>query len=504
MTTVVLSALALSLCLYLFIGFWYRKSIFDLGDILPLMKGKTAKVKSQAEFSASNVAASISLATVIVAFFDLSPSLGLWLLWPAITTALGFWLFSFMVKRIWDKMSSYSHRPSLHEFIGTEFSSKGVALTGAVCTSIGYLSAFAVELTVGGRFLAGLIPEIPQLLTVSVIAVVGFIYTSLGGFRTVIVTDRIQMVFVWLLLFSLSAFYIFFGTEPANTGTAIKAVHHGIQTLQWNNALIPFILGIFIMNLFTYISNMGLWQRISGAQEPETVIKGMRKTVYQSALSWSFFAIVAVGALMIVKPVKGENLLITLLNAINVMPGGRVVIFFVTLGLYGAMLSTSSTQLIAVSHTIYEDIIAIFRKKGLVERISSKRELTFTRLILIISAIAAVGLVELLRVGGFSVADLAFSIYGAALSLVPAILFSLFLPRKKLKRLSKWVTLSVIFGFTLAWSSAIYGKITEDGNFIFLAPVVGVIASGFVLVLSWAITMKQNDDRKHLVLPEKS
>lgn len=203
MEIIVITAFALSFCIYILIGARQQKSVSTLGDIIPIVKGKNATVKGHAEFSASNVAASISLATVIVAFFDLAPSLGLWLLWPAITTALGFWLFSLLTKKIWQKMSLYNHRPSLHEFIGTEFNSKSVALTGAIFTTIGYLSAFAVELTVGGRFLSGLIPEIPQLLTVVLIALVGFLYTGMGGFRTVVVTDRIQMWFIWLLLASL-------------------------------------------------------------------------------------------------------------------------------------------------------------------------------------------------------------------------------------------------------------------------------------------------------------
>jgi Na+/proline symporter len=484
MEIIVISAFALSFCIYLLIGVRQRKSVSTLGDIIPIVKGKNATVKGHSEFSASNVAASISLATVIVAFFDLVPSLGIWLLWPAITTALGFWLFSLLTKRIWQKMSLYNHRPSLHEFIGTEFNSKSVALTGAIFTTIGYLSAFAVELTVGGRFLSGLIPEIPQLLTVIIIALVGFIYTGMGGFRTVVVTDRIQMWFIWLLLGSLLLFYSYFGLSSNNGMTeAINIIPKNLRTISWSDGLIPFVIGIFIMNLFTYISNMGLWQRISGSQEPETVIQGMRKSVYQSALSWSLFAIVAVGAFMIVKPVEGENLLITLLNAMLNIPGGKLVIFCVTLGLYGAMLSTASTQLIAVSHTIYEDIIAPFRNIQLSNRINSKKELSISRWILIISAIVAVFVVELLRVGGFSVADLAFSIYGASLSLVPAILLSLFLNKNQLRKYTSWVNISVILGFVSAWSIAIYGKITGNQNFVFLAPVPGILLSSLVLFL---------------------
>ncbi len=490
MTAIVLSALGLSIIIYMVIGFWHNKSIVGLADILPLIKGRLAKVKGHSELSATNVAASISLATVIVAFFDLVPALGLWLLWPAVTTALGFWLFSILSKRIWDRMAVYDHRPSLHEFIGTEFNSKNVALIASICTTIGYLSAFAVELTVGSRFLAGLIPNIPEWVTVIVIASVGLAYTALGGFRTVVVSDRIQMGFIWLLLFSLLAFYGIYANSTIGIPQAIKDIPQPIRTISWNSALIPFVIGIFIMNLFTYISNMGLWQRVAGTQEPIVIVKGMRKTVFHSALSWILFALVAVGAYIIVKPIAGENFLITLMNNMVDKPLGYIVLFCVTLGLYGAMLSTASTQLIALSHTIYEDILAPFRKMNITKRIESKKELALSRIVLVISAILAVLAVEVLRLSGFSVADLAFSIYGAALGLVPAILFSLFVSREKLKLLGSWAIASIILGFASAWISAFYGKITGNGNLVFLAPLFGFFISAIILSIGWAVRKK--------------
>ncbi len=490
MTTIVLSALCLSIIIYVFIGLKHSKSISDLADIIPILKGRVARVQGDSELSATNVAASISLATVIVAFFDLVPSLGLWLLWPAITTALGFWLFSLLSRRIWKRMSLYTHRPSLHDFIGTEFSSKNVSLIAAVCTTIGYLSAFAVELTVGSRFLAGLIPGIPEWISVTVIASVGLLYTTLGGFRSVVVTDRIQMGFVWMLLFSLIIFYAIYSFSLGGLSVGIHNIPESLRTISWSNALIPFVIGILIMNLFTYVSNMGLWQRIAATQDSETIVKGMRKTVYQSAFSWVLFALVAVGALIVVQPVAGQNLLITLMNNVIDKPFGRVVLFCVTLGLYGAMLSTASTQLIAISHTVYEDVLAPFRNKSLDTRIASVKELRFSRIILFISAVAAIVTVEVLRIIGFSVADLAFSIYGASLGLVPPILFSLFLPRDQLKNLGVWATVALSFGFAISWASAFYGKAIGNGDLVFWAPVVSLASSTIILGGSWFFRKK--------------
>jgi len=479
---IVVSAILLSLLIYLFVGLSFRKKVVHLSDILPVMRGGNAKVRNSHEFSASTVATTISLATVIVAFFELAPQLGVWLFWPVATTALGLLFFSFFIKKIWNKLKSYENRPSLHEFLGTEFNSKSVAMVGAVFTTIGFLFAFAVELTVGGRFLAGLLPDIPQWITITAISLIAFIYTSLGGFRTVVVTDRIQMGFIWLLLLSLLLFYV-----VSADSQSWSLIPESVKSPQWSPALWSFVLGIFIMNLFTYISNMGLWQRISGSQDMKTVSKGMWNSAFYSALSWGLFVIVAIGAFTIVLPVDGENLLITLMQALQSTTFGKVIVFTVVLGLYGAMLSTASTQLIAISHTVYEDILAPIRKIKLKDRLESKKEVQLSRIILICAAFAAIILVEGLRLIGFSVADLAFSIYGAALSLVPVIIFSLLLSRQKLQYLRSWSIASVIIAFLTCWVATLYGNQNGLGNLVFLAPCISVGVASVIMGVGFFI-----------------
>lgn len=481
METIAILALILSLVLYILVGLRHRGMVKNLGDIIPVMKGTTAKVGTSSEFSASTVATTISLATVIVAFFDLVPGLGMWLFWPVITTALGLLFFGLIAKKIWTRMEAYDHRPSMHEFLGVEFSSKNVALVGAIFTTIGYLSMLAVELTIGSRFIAALIPAIPEWITVVVITFVAFFYTSLGGFRTVVVTDRFQMAFIWLLLAAILGYYAWHIPSTGGLSANLDLIPDSVKSISWNNGLVAFVIGIFLMNLFTYVSNMGLWQRVSGSQQPQVVIKGMWGSVAKSAVSWGLFVIVAVGAFMVVTPQEGENLLITLTKSLSSSNIGLTATFFIVLGLFGAMLSTASTQLIAVSHTIYEDIIAPFREEKLATRATSQKELQFSRRILVISAIGAIGIVEILRFGGFSVADLAFSIYGAALSLVPPILLALFTSRDYLKKLGLAAIIAIITGFAAGWGSAILGKVIENGNLVFLAPCISILVSSAII-----------------------
>jgi Na+/proline symporter len=482
MTIAVILSLGVSVVLYLAIGMWYGAGIRSLGDMLPVLRGGRARVANHREFAASTVAATISLATVVVAFYELVPGLGFWLLWTAITTALGLLLFGALTTRIWTKMAVYKYRPTLHAYLGEEFGSPNLALVASIFTAIGYLSAFAVELTVGSRFLAGMLPNVPQLPTAIALSIVSFIYSAQGGFRVVVVSDRIQMWFIWLLIAALGAYYAF-GVEAQGWPTSIQRIPDAIRVPTWNQGLLPFVLGIAVMNLLTYISNMGLWQRVAGSQAPEVVTRGMWSSVAISALSWSLLVCTAVGAFMFVAPVPNENLLITLLHSMQGSVFGRVVIFCVVLGLYGAMLSTASTQLVAVSHTIYEDIIGPFRRAAIDDRAQSSGEVFWSRLILVASALVAVVVVEMLRMWGLTVADLAFAVYGAALGLVPPIMLTLFRDRHYTRRLSVAATVAVALGFLSCWSAAIWGRAAGNGNVVFLSPIISTVVATAVMAI---------------------
>ncbi|MCK4959370.1 MAG: hypothetical protein KAT00_08210, partial [Planctomycetes bacterium] len=210
MGVVVIFALLTAFVIYLAVGVLAGRRASSIADLLPLGTSRQARVENSSEFSSSTIATTISLATVIMAFFELAGRLGLWLFWTVITTSAGLFVVRMFAKRIWDRMSIYDHRPTLHEFLGTEFNSRALCQVGAICTSLGFLGMFAVELTVGSKFLAVLVPGIPAWAVVIVLSVVAFTYTAIGGFRAVIITDRIQMYSIWLLLIWLPAFYVYY------------------------------------------------------------------------------------------------------------------------------------------------------------------------------------------------------------------------------------------------------------------------------------------------------
>jgi sodium/pantothenate symporter len=479
MTFTIIIALLLALIVYVGIGFAVGRKTTGVADLLPLTADKQARIENPAEFSTATVATTVSLATVIMAFFELAQYLGLWLFWAVLTTVAGLLLVRLFASRIWQRMSAYDHRPTLHEFLGSEFNSTVLLRVGAICTSLGFLGALAVELMVGAKFFAGLIPAVPAWIVVIVLCAASFIYTAVGGFRAVIVTDRLQMISIWLLLLCLPVYYVYFIVTHGGFSEGIKRIPTGVLDLEYTEEVLSFIVGILVINVPTFISDMSVWQRIAGCQKGQIVTAGLGRSAFSAGVTWGVLALLACFAFVIVTPVQGVNPLVSLVRAIGTTGGlfSSVVLFVSVIGLYGAMLSTASTQLIAVSHTLYTDVFVRYAKEHPHDGLESRKELNVSRTILVIAAIISTILVQLLTMVGFSIADLVFAIYGAQLGLCPLVLAALVWDRAKLRKLSVWAAAAVSAGFVAGWAAALYGRLTQNTDLVFLSPVFSLAVS---------------------------
>ena len=484
MSGVVICALLFAFVVYIGVGLSLGKKTKGIADMLPMGFDKQARVKNSAEFSSSTIATTLSLATVVMAFFEIAQEVGLWLFWTVITTTIGILVVRLFAKKIWQRLAVYDHRPTLHEFLGQEYDSRVLSYVGAVCTSLGFLGAFAVELTIGSKLFAALVPGVPQWVVVVLLSAVAFVYTAVGGFRAVIVTDRIQMISIWLLLLGLPVFYASWIINHGGWEPNFEGFRENILGIEYSRTLTIFIVGIFIMNVMTYISDMSIWQRIAGAKETSTVTKGLLSSALGSAATWFLFAVLACLVFMIITPEKDVNPLFTLLDTIQKESGvlSGAVLFITCLGLYGAMLSTASTQLIAVSHTLYEDVFSRIRKHPLAERLLMKKELGISRSILIGAAVFSTILVHVLS-SHFSITMMVFAIFGAQVGLCPLVIAALLLPSKKLKGMSAWAAVAVSAGFIAGWEAALLGGYTKNMDLVFLAPVFSLAVSTMFLCI---------------------
>ena len=287
LASLTVAAVLLSTIICLLLGYYQKRRTRTLGDLIPVQRGKEASVRSGVEFSSATVAATVSLATVIMAFFELASSMGTWLLWTVVTTSAGILAVRFAAPSIIRKLAAYgNHIPTLHEFLGTEFASSRLALIGALATTMGYLGAWAVELTVGSRLLAGLGIPLPPWVVVVFFTVVGIAYTAMGGFRVVILTDRIQMIAIWL---SLAAFSVYLFTTALSSGgfaVTLGRLPHAAWDFSARDGLLAFVLGIAVINVPSFVSDQAMWQRVSSAREPSTISRGLAWSSVSAGITW--------------------------------------------------------------------------------------------------------------------------------------------------------------------------------------------------------------------------
>lgn len=483
--TIVCVALSISGLTYLTLAWRMHKRSKDLGDQIPLIGLKRqARVQNSQEFSAATVATTISLATVILAYTELAGYMGTWLYWTVITTACGIFVVRITSPFIWKKiMEKGAWRPTLHEFLGTSYNSTLLVRGAALCTSLGFIGALAVELTVGSKFLTGLVPSVPPWLALVIISGIGVTYTMLGGFRMVIVSDRIQMYAIWLTIIALIILIILNISDAGGTSFLMNKMPATIYNFSWRAGLGAFLIGIAVINIPTFLADMSIWQRIAASRDEETVKRGLRGSVISAAVSWGALATIACLLVAVIIPKEGENPLLTFILQAGASQSGfiGIMLIIVIVGLYAASLSTASTQLIAAGHALHTDLIRGSSDKSVLA--NSHKELVISRWILVVSASVAVFIVQLLTTIGFSIADLVFAVFGAQLGMVPVVIAALIFPKDLLNKISFFATLGVLLGFAAGWASAGYGKLIANPDLVFLSPVISLITCILILLI---------------------
>jgi Na+/proline symporter len=480
MNFTIYSALAVTAIAFILISVFFRAGVKRLSDFVPVERNGQARVRSRQTFSTSTIATSISLATIVAAYFGLAKHFGLWLLWTAITAGLGMFVVYKLSPRISAKLKVYPNVPSIHEFLAAEYSVPQIKPVAAIFTAIGLLLLLATELLVGGAFLTQLIPGADRWILTLTLAAVPLLYVIMGGFGAVIVTDRIQMGLIWGMICALFIVLLFSGDySPENLRQAapLRAIDSG---LLW------FLIGIALMNIPTALSSITVWQRIAACESDKVLKAGLRRSAVGIFIAWSLLVVIAWAAGTSGSATTPAELCGQLLDGATRTPFGLALVFLIVVGLYSAQLSTASTFLIASGHTITTDILNI--KHAAASEDSNTASVRVSQIAIVISSLVSCSVVVLFEKTGYNIEDIIFSIYGGALALFPPILVALLLPRDSLKHLSKYAFIAVTMGFLSGWSAALAGKISGAQNLIFMSPAVGMIVSGLVLLFGWNAT----------------
>ncbi len=308
------------------------------------------------------VVARNSQSTAATTLTLMATSLGAWILfapaqaatWGGIGAVIGYALGAMAPRFAIIPLGNRIRRliPSGHTLSEVVLARYGQGMYSLVLLIMGFYLFITItaEITAIAKLLALLAP-IPLWLTALIVLVSTVIYTSYGGLRASIFTDKIQMVIILPLLGLL----IYLGWQAVDDISTVKS---GLQQyaptlLNWNDsdgmrAGATFFVAILLTGLF----HQGNWQRIYAAKSTKSMRCGF---LLAGVLVAPIIAIMGIFGLVFMASGNPADSSTALFNLLLPNISSWVMIAIIPLGL-ALVMSSADTAISAVSSLIAVDI----------------------------------------------------------------------------------------------------------------------------------------------------
>jgi Na+/proline symporter len=474
---------------YLRVALRSRRTLRSIDDFFIFNR----RLRESSVFS-STFAAEMSLATVFIAFMTLAAVLGLNLVVAMITFVAGQFVLWLIIPAIKARVRWGETLPT---FIGNAYDSELLRAVASLTSIIGFVGLFGTEILVGsGLFTALAGTSSAHIAVVAVVTALVVFYTALGGFKSVVTTDRWQTAGLVLVI----AVLVYAALTLGSGGNAIVPLHF-YDEFQFSYLLFTNFL---IINTLYPICDMSAWQRIAAARDTRSARRGFFAAMMSFLLTWSLLIFAALALAQIIQGESGGGALLVPLRLLA--ESGLIGTLLVGLSLAAlaaALLSTGDTFLIAAAHTLAIDLSAkrFFEERRAVEQavasssvqgagelpppiapipvadechagVTAQEVLRRTRISIVAMAGVGVVLLGALQAIGFAVADFVFVIYGSTVALLPVIAgaFLIRSPDRR-RRLTPFAVAALITGLLAGWA---YGIASVVGA----APALPLIGAG--------------------------
>lgn len=471
----VLTALALSVVVFYLLASRARgESLTVLGYTL------ADRQIGQREFGASLVAASTSLATVLLFFLSTANYYGLVLLWCGLTYFLGQAIF---LKYVTGKpLLGRDIRTISDLWYGTILSPLNARLITAITVS-SFLIILFVELYIGSiiltYFIRPMVPAYADALGFAFMSLLVIGYVRIGGLRGVMQTDQWQLKMLLAAVLALALFALIAVPQPAASGATpwYFALQAGPKEI------ILFCVWILILNLTLPFSQLSSWQRVAAAKSPEEVWAGFKSHAKFLLFAW-IVPVLAFVYLVSRGYVFGDvtQLFQALRSAGGITDG--ILYPIIVVGFGAALFSTADTALIALGTALADN--NTFR--GPLERMSEKRlRGAFTVFALLtLGVLTVVFAIAEADVGAWFI-PLIYAIFGQLVVVAPLVLYSLRRIGDAPKEISSLGSYLVAAGLLVGWVVIMVAVFIDQnqGTYIWsqlAAPASFLISGGFLLL----------------------
>jgi len=305
---------------------------------------------------------------------------------------------------------------TLPQFIGRRFDPKNRLLIVATSLFI-LLGGTAIQFKASGAILATVF-HIPYFWAVLFSAVVITFYTTLGGFRSVVVTDIVQMLIIFVGVLLAFPIVLKLAGGPEEVIATVSELQGG-QFFNFLSHGVAFLIGAFIILTILPLTSPENHQRLYATRDP--------KTAKHAGIFAGFFFFVILALVFLIGMV-GLTFYPNLENPDNFFPKLAVEMLPVWLGgillaaIAAAIMSSADTGLLAASSIVITDIYQKYKRKAL----SEKKLVRISKMSVV--AIAGIGFVIALAFPTVVSLMLFFNSLLASIALAP-IVFGLFWKR---------------------------------------------------------------------------
>ena len=210
-------------------------------------------------------------------------------------------------------------------------------------------SAILVEMVIGSGILASMIPSLPngQLFFIMLLAGIVILYVVIGGFRTVILSDAVQLYLTLAGIIALLVFSIIYLPSPQSSKAFIYP-----PKVNWISFL-AFVVSVIVVQIFGPLSQLQNWQRICGSEDQDVALKGHRQGALVGAGLW---AMMIVAALILYVKLQGSVSFENIFEKMKV--GGTFSAYalypLLFVGFIAAMISSADSAMAALYLFLYD------------------------------------------------------------------------------------------------------------------------------------------------------
>ncbi len=443
-------------------------------------------------FGASLVAASTSLATVLLFFLSTASYYGIVLLWCGLTYYLGQRTFLKYVKG--KPLIRKEIRTLSDLWYDTIRSSLNARIISAITFSA-FLMILFVELYVGSVILSSFIRpfalEYSKVISFGLLSLLVIGYVRIGGLRAVMHTDQWQLKMLLAAVFALAVFAFVVATRPMEMQVATSFFDVQAET----GEVILFCAWILVLNMSLPFIQLSSWQRLIAAKSEDEAWKGFKSNTSRLLFVWIVPVLVFV--YLLTKGIVPGDLdeLFEVLRSEGGLAEG-VLYPIIVVGFGAALFSTADTALIALGTTLADKNTFQDRLEGMSEERLRRVFTTF--------GIVALGLLTVV----FAIAEadlgawfmpLIYAIFGQLTVITPLVFYSLARITDEPRDISPISSRLIAVGLLLGWLVIIAAVFVDRilGTFIWsqMATFGSLLISGGFLALGLWLDGRRRRER---------